>query len=224
MVSLIPSLLRLSRLAAQRLGHKRFFLGVPCRNGHLSERLTSNGTCIACNQLIESKRASSRYADPEYRRKLLERAKFNRQKSDKLQRANTLAARRYRSKPEAKARAAEYARQYIPRRMATDVQYKMSRMFRTRLRDALRGKDKRESALRLLGCSLGEVRSYLEAQFKPGMTWKNWTHDGWHIDHKRPLAWFNLEDPAQLASAFHYTNLQPLWSAENFRKGARWAD
>lgn len=51
------------------------------------------------------------------------------------------------------------------------------------------------------------------------MTWKNWSPTGWHIDHKIPLAFFDLTDRKQLLKACHYTNLQPLWSNENIRKG-----
>lgn len=44
----------------------------------------------------------------------------------------------------------------------------------------------------------------------------------WEIDHKRPLASFDLTDEAQLREAAHYTNLQPLWRLDNRKKGAKW--
>jgi len=50
---------------------------------------------------------------------------------------------------------------------------------------------------------------------------KNWSHSGWHIDHIVPLAHFNLSDKEQLMKACHYTNLQPLWAEENFRKSRK---
>ena len=54
------------------------------------------------------------------------------------------------------------------------------------------------------------------------MTWDNWQHDGWHIDHIRPCASFDLADLEQQRQCFHYTNLQPLWAADNIRKGAKY--
>lgn len=71
----------------------------------------------------------------------------------------------------------------------------------------------------LLGTTISEVRNHLENQFRDGMTWEN--HGEWHIDHRRPLASFNLLEKEEQKKAFHYTNLQPLWAKENLSKGAR---
>lgn len=76
--------------------------------------------------------------------------------------------------------------------------------------------------MRDLGCSVTELRAYLEFRFQPGMTWANYGkgRSRWSIDHIRPLASFDLTDRAQLLEACHYTNLQPLWNPENSRKGS----
>ena len=50
------------------------------------------------------------------------------------------------------------------------------------------------------------------------MTWDNWTTDGWHIDHIKPLSSFDLTDRKQLLEVCHYTNLQPLWAKDNLIK------
>ena len=42
---------KISRETAARLGLKRFFTGVPCRNGHICERLVNGKECVECHRL-----------------------------------------------------------------------------------------------------------------------------------------------------------------------------
>jgi hypothetical protein len=58
----------------------------------------------------------------------------------------------------------------------------------------------------------------MESKFLPGMTWDNRGLRGWHIDHIVPCSFFDLANPEQQRKCFHYTNLQPLWAADNLRK------
>jgi len=46
----------------------------------------------------------------------------------------------------------------------------------------------------------------------------NYSYTGWHIDHKKALANFDLTDREQFLQAMHYTNLQPLWAKDNISK------
>lgn len=69
---------------------------------------------------------------------------------------------------------------------------------------------------RLLGCSIEEVKKHLEKLFQPGMTWMNYGE--WHIDHILPCASFDLTKEEEQKKCFHFTNLQPLWKADNLRK------
>lgn len=98
------------------------------------------------------------------------------------------------------------------------VDGRLRSLLRNRMFYALKGKAKPDSAIRALGCTVEELRRHLEAQFQPGMTWENWRRDGWHIDHVRPLASFDLTDPEQFRAACHYANLQPLWAPDNLSK------
>lgn len=106
-------------------------------------------------------------------------------------------------------------------RRATDTNYKLACALRHRLNAALNGGFKRGSAVRELGCTVAELKFYIEGRFKDGMRWDNWGVNGWHIDHNVPLAFFDLTDTDQLQKACHYTNLQPMWAADNIRKGAK---
>lgn len=91
---------------------------------------------------------------------------------------------------------------------------------RSRVGDAIRNGQKAGSAVRDLGCTVEELKKHLESRFRPGMTWENWSPTGWHIDHIKPLASFDLTDRAQFLQACCYTNLQPLWAEDNLKKGA----
>ena len=90
-----------------------------------------------------------------------------------------------------------------------------------RMRVALKGNLKSNRTLELLGCSIFQLREWLESQFREGMSWESYGFRGWHIDHRRPCSSFNLSDPLQQVMCFHYTNLQPLWWFENLAKGAK---
>jgi hypothetical protein len=107
---------------------------------------------------------------------------------------------------------------YFKNKKKTDIQYKLSCNLRSRLNTAFNSNYKDGSAVRDLGCTIEKLKQHLESKFQPGMTWDNWTTDGWHIDHIKPLASFDLTDRKQLLEACHYTNLQPLWAKDNLIK------
>ena len=112
-----------------------------------------------------------------------------------------------------------YRNSYVKKRTNDDVQFKLSRNLRNRLNNALKNNQKVGSAVNDLGCTIEELKQYLESKFQPGMTWDNWNKNGWHIDHIKPLASFDLTDRKQLLEVCHYTNLQPLWAKDNIIKG-----
>ena len=106
-------------------------------------------------------------------------------------------------------------------RYKTDLNYKLQCNLRNRLNIAIKRGYKAGSAVRDLGCSIADLRIYLESQFEPGMTWQNHNLVGWHIDHIKPLTSFDLSDRKQFLQACHYTNLRPMWYNDNIRKGGR---
>ena len=100
-----------------------------------------------------------------------------------------------------------------------DIQTNLRHTLRGRLNRAVKRESKKGSAVRDLGCSIAELKSYLESKFVDGMTWENKGKGGWHIDHIIPLSSFDLTDRKQVKKACHYTNLQPLWEQDNLIKG-----
>jgi hypothetical protein len=70
---------------------------------------------------------------------------------------------------------------------------------------------------KIFGETYFNIKQYLENKFKEGMNWDNHSLKGWHIDHIIPLSFAKSEE--ELLKLCHYTNLQPLWSYENWSKG-----
>jgi hypothetical protein len=97
-----------------------------------------------------------------------------------------------------------------------DLNFKLKETLRTRLAKAIQRDTKTGSAVKDLGCSIAELKSYLETKWQTGMNWEN--YGKWHIDHIKPLSMFDLTDAEQFKQACHYTNLQPLWAEDNIRK------
>lgn len=141
----------------------------------------------------------------------------------------------YLSKPENKERHDQNRRnwyeknkteicQNIAKRIENDINFKIKKNMRTRLYHILKKEWRAGSAVSDLGCSVEELKIHLEKQFYSNpetgetMSWDNWKYDGWHIDHIKPLASFNLENREEFLKACHYTNLQPLWAKENLSK------
>lgn len=110
-----------------------------------------------------------------------------------------------------------YQRQYIKTRRKIDINFYLKDRLRSRLSKALNRNQKSGSAVRDLGCTIPELKRYIESKFQTGMTWSNRGKD-WHIDHIIPLTKFNLQNRQQFLIACHYTNLQPLWAKDNIAK------
>lgn len=99
---------------------------------------------------------------------------------------------------------------------------KISSHLRSSFWRGLKGKNRKCSAIRDLGCTLEEFIIYIESKWLSGMNWENWSKYGWHMDHIKPLCRFDLENEEEQKRAVHYTNLQPLWAHDNLVKGGRY--
>ncbi len=110
---------------------------------------------------------------------------------------------------------------YRLKRAKTDVNFKLKINLRNRLNLSIKRNTKLGSGVRDLGCSVPEFKLYIESKFQPGMNWENWSINGWHLDHIRPLSSFDLSNKEELKKACHFTNLQPLWAKDNMKKGSK---
>jgi hypothetical protein len=106
-------------------------------------------------------------------------------------------------------------------RRKVDLEYHIKSILRGRLRLALEGNLKSQPTMALLGCDISTFIRHIENQFTEGMSWNNYGCEGWHIDHIKPCAAFDLSKPEEQATCFHYTNLQPLWAKDNLIKGSK---
>lgn len=106
----------------------------------------------------------------------------------------------------------------VRERKKKDPLFKLSSCLRIRVWVALKARfwRKTTSFSNYIGCSLEELKSHLEKQFLPGMSWENHTQDGWHVDHIIPLD--SAVTEKELYKLMHYSNLQPLWAVDNLRK------
>lgn len=146
--------------------------------------------------------------------KAMQRALYERKREQILA---YCAEYRIRNKAEISARDSEY----VKRRMAYDEKFKLSYVIRCRLGSAFRRQKipKRGKTRDMLGCDWDFLKLYIEERFLPGMSWDN--RRAWHIDHIIPLS--SAKNVEEMERLCHYSNLQPLWAADNIRKGARMA-
>ena len=101
----------------------------------------------------------------------------------------------------------------------TDINFRLRAICRSRVVHALKGKFKSAKTMKLIGCTIEELRKHIESKFESWMTWEN--HGLWDIDHIKACAKFNLTYPEQQRECFHWSNLQPLEHIANIKKGAR---
>lgn len=82
----------------------------------------------------------------------------------------------------------------------------------------MRGKKKIYKFSEYIGCTVEQLKTHLQTQFREGMNWEN--HGKvWHIDHIIPLCSASTDE--EIYKLCHYSNLQPLFAEENWRKSGK---
>lgn len=76
----------------------------------------------------------------------------------------------------------------------------------------------------LVGYTANDLIEHLQRLFSDGMTLEHLARGEIHVDHIRPVSSFNITGPdcPEFRACWALNNLQPLWAADNLRKGAKW--
>ena len=114
-----------------------------------------------------------------------------------------------------KERLNRASKEYCLKKYHGDALFKLRLITSTSIRRGLKkqGFSKTARTHKILGCSFIEFKSYIENQFKEGMSWENHGRLGWELDHIVPQCL--AETKEEVFSLNHYSNFQPLWAEEN---------
>ncbi|KKM66622.1 hypothetical protein LCGC14_1479420 [marine sediment metagenome] len=159
----------------------------------------------------------------EYKRKYYQIHKFHLNKKNQEWRKKHLNQYRRVRKRWEKLNRAKLTQKTI-KKLQTDVNFRLRCYLSRNVRRALKNQSCRKNTktMQLLNCSILDLKQYLKNKFTKGMSWKN--YGKWHIDHIKPCSLFDLSDTLEQKKCFHYTNLQPLWAKDNFKKGAKYEE
>lgn len=215
-------------------GDHLYFTGRPCINGHVCPRYSKSGHCTECSS-VRSRSPERRLYFAEREETPEQRLLRNERRGQPEKRARDAELKREKRESEEylekeraydKARRStkeyrEYRRNYERALKETSPEYRIRHSIGRGIRKALRNGKGGHGTFSILGYSAADLRAHLEGLFTSGMTWTN--YGDWHIDHKIPLSVFNIEtkDNIDFKRAWSLENLQPMWAAENVRKGAK---
>lgn len=110
-------------------------------------------------------------------------------------------------------------REWVLDKRHTDPIYKFISNCRTRLVQAVRKENKKQSTIEYLGEDIDFIKEWIIFNFSDSMTWEN-QGSFWHIDHVIPVSRFNLETEDDVIRCFNWKNLSPLTKKENLTKSS----
>lgn len=110
----------------------------------------------------------------------------------------------------------EQNREYVFKRRNENSLLRIKTNLTNLIGDKIRrgGYTKRSKVKTILGCDYSYFKKYISDKFIDGMSWENYGR--WHLDHIIPSSSANTEE--ELLSLNHYSNFQPLWASDNFKK------
>jgi hypothetical protein len=213
----------ITRKDSTKCGKIHYFTGKPCKHGHIAPRYVKNRECVECAKIrLNTEKAKARrsvYYNSEYWKeyqKAYRKMRFDQGYTENPVKHRIRTIRWRKNNPD---RCRELDRASHNRRMK-NPSCLIEKRIRGRLRDVMQCR--RPGKIdEYVGCDLDHLRDHIQSKFKFGMDWENHGLFGWHIDHIRPCASFDLTQPGEIEKCFHYTNLQPLWWYENLSKGSK---
>ena len=111
---------------------------------------------------------------------------------------------------------------YRKNRYKTNINYRITDNLRSRLHIALKGLKKSAPTLKLLGCTIDELKLHLQQTAinngYASFNINNYSGQEYHIDHLRPCSSFNLTNEIEQKECFNWSNLQILSKSENLEK------
>lgn len=202
---------RISSSEARALGLKRYFTGTPCKNGHLSDRQVSNGTCLECmrmknaasyrHDLVASREKRRAYYEANREKILAINAASNARNRESVRAGNKEWYDRVKESPEWQARQkkireensaikSEYDRKYRanrPEKCAGNSREWVRRNPEKRRIISFNYKAKRRAKERS-GDSAYVVHAWAQSQKKVCYWCDESCESSYHIDHFVPLA------------------------------------
>jgi hypothetical protein len=202
-----------------------------CHQTKDSSKFRSKNKCKACRKEYLNKYSKIHYEanlemytakNTAWRKANPDKAKASSQKSYALNKDINKECKAARSRAYHKLNRKELSRKELER-THSDITFKIRKRLRTRLYKSVKsqGTIKHKSTFKLLGCSIVELKQYLESKFLPTMTWENYGQY-WHVDHIIPCDSFDLTKEEEQQKCFHYTNLQPLFAFTTIIEGVEY--
>lgn len=196
------------------------FCSGKCRNQSLKPNIITSPRIFFCG---DKKERNRKYWN-KYFGKLTEK-----QKNARRERAR-IYARNKRAKESPKEREqyrlthldyfrAKYRRHY--HRKKQDAKFRINKNLKNRIRASLRLVHRKLGGWsEYLGYDIIALKKHLESQWLNGMSWQNYGQNGWHIDHKIPVSFFEYKSPndVEFKMCWRLENLQPMWRNDNITK------
>lgn len=116
------------------------------------------------------------------------------------------------------------SRNYLKKRRQEEPQFALADALRATMNRAFRRNWIKKPARTetLLGCTISEAKTHIEAQFVNGMSWTN--RRSFVIDHIVPISAFDLTKAEHVRWAFNWRNLRPIMQHENAVKSSKLPD